>query len=179
MQTIAFQNDSSHTAERLIYRNQPKANASHEEISVAVRSWAADAGQLVVAIEIQLEYEALGLTGLDIADEPEVWKVKLFRWLDNKRGSAGYQQNIELLAPAILGALPLEYRGKLKPQDNIMTRLAALEKEVSEAKQVVMLGAPKHQKLKELSEGIVEMFRIDPDLTGPLMAMVTTMLGMV
>lgn len=177
MQSVAFQNDSSPVTERLIYRNQPKAHASHEEICVAVRSWAAAAGQLVVAIEIRLEYEALGLTGLDVSDEPEVWKVKLFRWLDNKRGSAGYQQNVELLTPAILGALPLEYQGKLKPHDSIMTRLAALEKEVSEAKQVVMLGAPKHQKLKELSEGIVEMFRVDPDLTGPLMAMVTTMLG--
>lgn len=58
-----------------------------------------------------------------------------------------------------------------------MTRLAEMEKELSEAKQAVILNAPRHQKLKEISEGIVSMFRVDPDLAGPLMAMVTTMLG--
>lgn len=58
-----------------------------------------------------------------------------------------------------------------------MSRLARLEKETSEAKVAVAMNAPRHQKLKELSEGIVEMFRVDPDLTVPLMAMVTSMLG--
>ena len=52
-----------------------------------------------------------------------------------------------------------------------------MERELSEAKQAVILNAPRHQKLKEMSEGIVSMFRVDPDLAGPLMAMVTTMLG--
>lgn len=47
----------------------------------------------------------------------------------------------------------------------------------SQTKQAVILNAPRHQKLKEISEGIVSMFRVDPDLAGPLMAMVTTMLG--
>uniref|UniRef100_UPI003A97074C toxin YdaT family protein n=1 Tax=Escherichia coli TaxID=562 RepID=UPI003A97074C len=56
-------------------------------------------------------------------------------------------------------------------------QLAEMEKELSEAKQAVILNAPRHQKLKEMSEGIVSMFRVDPDLAGPLMAMVTTMLG--
>ncbi len=36
-----------------------------------------------------------------------------------------------------------------------MTRLAEMEKELSEAKQAVILNAPRHQKLKEMSEGIV------------------------
>lgn len=58
-----------------------------------------------------------------------------------------------------------------------MARLAEMEKELSEAKQAVILNAPRHQKLKEISEGIVSMFRVDPELAGPLMAMVTTMLG--
>ncbi len=31
-----------------------------------------------------------------------------------------------------------------------------------------MLDAPKKEKLKELGEGIFEMFRVDPDLTAPL-----------
>lgn len=63
------------------------------------------------------------------------------------------------------------------PEDNFMSRLARLEKETSEAKVAVAMEAPRHQKLKELSEGIVEMFRIDPELTAPLMAIVTSMLG--
>lgn len=42
-----------------------------------------------------------------------------------------------------------------------MARLARLEKETSEAKIAVALDAPRHQKLKELSEGIVEMYRVD------------------
>ena len=43
----------------------------------------------------------------------------------------------------------------------------------------VAMDAPRHQKLKELSEGIVEMYRVDPSLTGPLMEMVQMMLGVV
>ena len=76
-----------------------------------------------------------------------------------------------------MAVLPLEYRHRLFPVDNFMSRLARLEKETSEAKIAVAVGAPRHQKLKELSEGIVEMFRIDPELTAPLMAIVTSMLG--
>ncbi len=76
-----------------------------------------------------------------------------------------------------MAVLPLEFRHRLMPEDNFMSRLARLEKETSEAKIAVAVGAPHHQKLKELSEGIVEMFRIDPELTAPLMAIVTSMLG--
>ena len=89
------------------------------------------------------------------------------------------QRNIQLLTPAILAVLPLEFRNRLLPEDSIMARLARLEKETSEAKVAIAMGAPKHQKLKELSEGIVEMFRVDPDLTLPLMTLVTSMLGVV
>lgn len=59
-----------------------------------------------------------------------------------------------------------------------MARLARLEKETSEAKIAVAMNAPRHQKLKELSEGIVEMYRVDHGLTGPLMEMVQMMLGL-
>ena len=45
----------------------------------------------------------------------------------------------------------------------------ALAKEVAEAKRAVMLDAPRHQKLKEMSEGIAALFRLEPDLAGPLM----------
>lgn len=104
-------------------------------------------------------------------------RQKLFRFLDNKFDSEKYRNNVRELTPAILAVLPLEYRGHLVEQDSFMARLAEMEKELCEAKQAVILNAPRHQKLKEMSEGIVSMFRVDPDLAGPLMAMVTTMLG--
>lgn len=97
--------------------------------------------------------------------------------LDNRFDSEQYRENVRQLTPAIMAVLPLEYRHRLLPEDSFMSRLARLEKETSEAKVAVAMNAPRHQKLKELSEGIVEMFRVDPDLTAPLMAMVTSMLG--
>ena len=81
------------------------------------------------------------------------------------------------LTPTILAVLPLEYRGALVGGDCKLTRLAQAEKEVAEAKRAVLLDAPRHQKLKEMSEGIAALFRLEPDLAGPLMAIVTTMLG--
>ena len=101
----------------------------------------------------------------------------LCRYLDNPAESERYREYVRLLTPAIMAVLPLEFRHRLMPEDNFMSRLARLEKETSEAKISVAVGAPRHQKLKELSEGIVEMFRIDPELTAPLMAIVTSMLG--
>jgi len=50
-------------------------------------------------------------------------------------------------------------------------------KECAEAKQAVLMKAPEHQKLKEVSEGIASLFRLMPEQVGPLMTMVTSMLG--
>lgn len=43
-----------------------------------------------------------------------------------------------------------------------MTRFAAMEKEISEAKQAVMLNAPKHQLVKEVREGIEHLLNMLP-----------------
>ncbi len=40
------------------------------------------------------------------------------------------------------------------PKDDILSRLSSAMKECAEAKQAVMLNAPEHQKLKEVSEGL-------------------------
>ena len=133
--------------------------------------------QDVVAALIVNEYRAQGGVTIDFPDDVSRARQKLFRFLDNKFDSEKYRNNVRELTPAILAVLPLEYRGYLVEQDSFMARLAEMEKELSEAKQAVILNAPRHQKLKEISEGIVSMFRVDPDLAGPLMAMVTTMLG--
>lgn len=178
MQTLAFQNDSKLGQLSMINRYQPKQHDEHEVIRDAVRSWAAAIdNQDVVSMMIIQQWNKSGGEGIDFPDDISRARQKLFRFLDNKFNSEKYRENIQKLTPSILAVLPLEFRGRLVPADNIMIRLARLEKETSEAKVAVALDAPTHQKLKELSERIVEMFRVDPALTGPLMEMVTTMLG--
>ena len=104
-------------------------------------------------------------------------RQKLFRYLDNRFDSEQYRENIRKLTPAIIAVLPLEYRRRLIGTNCKNSRLAEAEKEVAEAKQAILLDAPEHQKLKELSEGIASLFRLMPEQLGPLMTMVTTMLG--
>ena len=161
----------------MINRSQIKQVPGHEKIRDAVRAWSAVDNQDVVATLIVNEYLEQGGGTIDFPDDVSRARQKLFRFLDNKFDSEKYRNNVRELTPAILAVLPLEYRGYLVEQDSFMARLAEMEKELSEAKQAVILNAPRHQKLKEMSEGIVSMFRVDPDLAGPLMAMVTTMLG--
>ncbi|WP_228266580.1 toxin YdaT domain-containing protein, partial [Klebsiella variicola] len=160
----------------LIKRNQLR-ESDHDAIRSAVRAWAAAEGQDVVSAHIIGEWRQKGGGEIDFPDDISRARQKLFRYLDNPAESERYREYVRLLTPAIMAVLPLEYRHRLFPVDNFMSRLARLEKETSEAKIAVAVGAPRHQKLKELSEGIVEMFRIDPELTAPLMAIVTSMLG--
>lgn len=176
MQTLSFQQNTGFNTGALIKRNQQR-EADHDAIRSAVRAWAAAEGQDVVSAYIVEEWRQQG--GEEIAFPGDISRArqKLFRYLDNMAESERYREYVRLLTPAIMAVLPLEYRHRLLPEDSFMSRLARLEKETSEAKVAVAMGAPRHQKLKELSEGIVEMFRIDPELTAPLMAIVTSMLG--
>ncbi|WP_371332884.1 toxin YdaT domain-containing protein [Klebsiella quasipneumoniae] len=175
MQIMSFQNTGLKTS-ALIKRNQPIV-AEHDNIRSAVRAWAAVTGQDVVSAYIVEEWRQQGGEEIAFPDDISRARQKLFRYLDNPAESERYREYVRLLTPAIMAVLPLEYRHRLLPEDSFMSRLARLEKETSEAKVAVAMGAPRHQKLKELSEGIVEMFRIDPELTAPLMAIVTSMLG--
>ena len=177
MQPLTYQQTSGFSPTAVINRSQTKQAPGHEKIRDAVRAWSAADNQDVVAALIVNEYREQGGGTIDFPDDVSRARQKLFRFLDNKFDSEKYRNNVRELTPAILAVLPLEYRGYLVEQDSFMARLAEMEKELSEAKQAVILNAPRHQKLKEMSEGIVSMFRVDPDLAGPLMAMVTTMLG--
>ncbi|EMM0020874.1 TPA: toxin YdaT domain-containing protein [Klebsiella pneumoniae] len=176
MQTFSFQQNTGFKTGALIKRNQPIV-AEHDHIRSAVRAWAAAEGQDVVSAHIIGEWRQQGGEEIAFPDDISRARQKLFRYLDNPADSERYREYVRLLTPAIMAVLPLEFRHRLMPEDNFMSRLARLEKETSEAKIAVAVGAPRHQKLKELSEGIVEMFRIDPELTAPLMAIVTSMLG--
>ncbi|HBQ5943679.1 TPA: toxin YdaT domain-containing protein [Klebsiella variicola] len=176
MQTLPFQQNIGFNTDALIKRNQQR-EADHDAIRSAVRAWAAAEGQDVVSAHIIDEWRQQGGEEIAFPDDISRARQKLFRYLDNPAESERYREYVRHLTPAIMTVLPLEFRHRLMPEDNFMSRLARLEKETSEAKIAVAVGAPRHQKLKELSEGIVEMFRIDPELTAPLMAIVTSMLG--
>lgn len=176
MQILSFQQNTGFKAGALIKRNQPIV-ADQDGIRSAVRAWAATEGQDVVSAYIVEEWRQQGGEEIAFPDDISRARQKLFRYLDNPAESERYREYVRLLTPAIMAVLPLEYRHRLLPEESFMSRLARLEKETSEAKVAVAMGAPRHQKLKELSEGIVEMFRIDPELTAPLMAIVTSMLG--
>lgn len=176
MQILSFQQNTGFKTGTLIKRNQLR-ESDYDAIRSAVRAWAAAEGQDVVSAHIIGEWRQKGGGEIDFPDDISRARQKLFRYLDNPAESERYREYVRLLTPAIMAVLPLEYRHRLFPVDNFMSRLARLEKETSEAKIAVAVGAPRHQKLKELSEGIVEMFRIDPELTAPLMAIVTSMLG--
>ncbi len=176
MQILSFQQNTGFKTGTLIKRNQPIV-AEHDNICSAVRAWAAAESQDVVSAHIIGEWRQQGGGDINFPDDISRARQKLFRYLDNPAESERYREYVRLLTPAIMAVLPLEYRHRLLPEESFMSRLARLEKETSEAKVAVAMGAPRHQKLKELSEGIVEMFRIDPELTAPLMAIVTSMLG--
>lgn len=177
MQTLTYQNHNSIIPGVMIKSAQPKQADNHDVIRNAVRAWGYAEGQDYVAMRIIEEYRAQG--GCDITFPAEInrQRQKLFRFLDNRFDSEQYRENVRQLTPAIMSVLPIEYRTKLVGADCKLVRLAEAEKEVSEAKQAVMLDAPEHQKLKEVSEGIAALFRLMPDQVGPLMTMVTSMLG--
>lgn len=175
MHSISLQQSTGFQPTRLIKRNHQTAD-EHAKIRAAVRAWSASLdNQDVVAGLIIEEWERQGGAGLDLPADLSRKRQKLFRWLDGDTDYA--RENIRQLTPAILAVLPLEFRGRMMPADDSLSRLASAIKECAEAKQAVMLNAPEHQKLKEVSEGIASLFRLMPEQAGVLMSMVTSMLG--
>lgn len=177
MQSLTYQQNTGFTPAAMINRAQQTQGVCGEAIRDAVRAWSAVAGQDVVSAHIVEEWRKRGGEGIDFPADHGRARQKLFRFLDNRFESEQYRENVRQLAPAIIAVLPLEFRTHLIGGDCKLTRLAKAEKEVAEAKQAVMLDAPEHQKLKEVSEGIASLFRLMPEQVGPLMTMVTSMLG--
>lgn len=177
MQSLMYQQNTGFNPAALINRAQQKQGVSGEALRDAVRAWSAAVGQDVVSAHIVEEWHRRGGEGIDFPADHSRARQKLFRFLDNRFESDRYRENVRRLTPAILAVLPLEYRTHLIGGDCKLTRLAKAEKEIAEAKQAVMLDAPEHQKLKEVSEGIASLFRLMPEQVGPLMTMVTSMLG--
>lgn len=177
MQSLAYKHSNGLAPGALINRSQQKQYQSQELIREAVRAWAATAGQDVVSAYIVEEWRRQGGDSIEFPEDLSRARQKLFRFLDNRFDSEQYRENVSQLTPAIMVVLPIEYRTYLIGADCKLSRLAKAEKEVAEAKQAIILDAPEHQKLKEVSEGIASLFRLMPEQIGPLMAMVTSMLG--
>ena len=178
MQSLTYQQSTGIHSSVMINRAQPEPDNNHELIRAAVRAWsAAIDNQDVVCALIINEYREQGGTAISFPEDVSRARQKLFRFLDNRFDSDQYRENVRQLTPAILAVLPLEYRTRLLPQNDTMSLIASAMKECAEAKQAVLLGAPEHQKLKEVSEGIASLFRLMPEQVGPLMTMVTSMLG--
>ncbi|MGM8597896.1 toxin YdaT family protein [Enterobacter hormaechei] len=179
MHSLAYQQGNKFSPTAMIYQNrrEPDSKALNiDGIRAAVRAWAANcrSREFVAALIVE-EWRATGGTGLDIPTDSHRQMQKVFRWIDGDTEYAA--NNIRQLAPAIMAVLPVEYRTRLIGADCKMSRLAEAEKELAEAKQAVLLDAPEHQKLKEVSEGIASLFRLMPEQVWPLMTMVTSMLG--
>ncbi|AVY99320.1 regulator [Lelliottia sp. WB101] len=178
MQSLTFHQNTTFDAKPLIKRYQPAQGVSPEKVREAVRAWAAAAGQDVVSAYIVEEWRRQGGDSIEFPEDLSRARQKLFRFLDNRFDSEQYRENVIQLTPAIIAVLPMEYRTHLIGAGCKLSRLAKAEKEIAEAKQAIILDAPEHQKLKEVSEGIASLFRLMPEQIGPLMAMVTSMLGL-
>jgi hypothetical protein len=177
MQSLAYQQNTGFVPAAMINRTQQKQGDNHDVIRDVVRAWSAEDGQDVVSALIVEEWREQGGEGIDFPADLSRSRQKLFRFLDNRFDSENYRENVRLLTPAIMAVLPIEYRTRLAPQNDTMSLIASAMKECSEAKQAVLLNAPEHQKLKEVSEGIASLFKLMPEQIGPLMTMVTSMLG--
>ena len=176
MRALHFQQNTGASSPRLIKRNHSGGQINHDQIRAVIRAWSASLdNQDVVAALVIEEWERQGGSGLQFPSELSRRRQKLFRWLDGETEYA--RENIRQLTPAIIAVLPLEFRHRLMPQDDGLSRRASAIKECAEAKQAVMLNAPEHQKLKEVSEGIASLFRLMPEQAGVLMNMVTSILG--
>lgn len=178
MQSLTYHHNTGFVPAAMINRAQTKQDHDHDLIRDAVRAWAsAIDNQDVVSALIINEYREQGGDSIIFPDDISRARQKLFRFLDNRFDSEQYRENVRQLTPAIMAVLPLEFRTKLAPQNDTMSLIASAMKECAEAKQAVLLNAPEHQKLKEVSEGIASLFRLMPEQVGPLMTMVTSMLG--
>ncbi|HCD3922908.1 TPA: toxin YdaT domain-containing protein [Klebsiella aerogenes] len=178
MQSLTYQHNTGFVPAAMINRAQSKQDHDHDLIRDAVRAWASTIdNQDVVSALIINEYREQGGDSISFPDDISRARQKLFRFLDNRFDSDQYRENVRQLTPAIMAVLPLEFRTKLAPQNDTISLIASAMKECAEAKQAVLLNAPEHQKLKEVSEGIASLFRLMPEQVGPLMTMVTSMLG--
>lgn len=185
MHSLTYQENNGFTASPLIsnYQGVPRNTNKLNRIREAVRAWQrATPGQAQVHISqlVAKEWLSRGGRGLLLVGSEHNTKQNFFRMI-NDPGPKN-DKNLMALIPVITDVMAIDNElvarqfglvsGKTKEE-----LIADAMKECAEAKQAVLLGAPEHQKLKEVSEGIASLFRLMPEQVGPLMTMVTSMLG--
>ncbi|EPL4030090.1 toxin YdaT domain-containing protein [Enterobacter hormaechei] len=185
MHSLAYQQSTGLEQRPLIsiYQSVPRNNRKLTRIREAVKAWQkATPGQSQVHISqlVAKEWLARGGRGLLLAGSEHNTKQNFFRMI-NDPGPKN-DKGLALLIPVIVDVMTRDneqiarrfglVNGKTKEE-----LIADAMKECAEAKQAVLLGVPEHQKLKEVSEGIASLFRLMPEQVGPLMTMVTSMLG--
>lgn len=185
MHSLAYQQSTGLEQRPLIsiYQSVPRNNRKLTRIREAVKAWQkATPGQSQVHISqlVAKEWLARGGKGLLLAGSEHNTKQNFFRMI-NDPGPKN-DKNLMALIPVITDVMAIDNElvarqfglvsGKTKEE-----LIADAMKECAEAKQAVLLGAPEHQKLREVSEGIASLFRLMPEQVGPLMTMVTSMLG--
>lgn len=185
MHSLAYQQSTGLEQRPLIsiYQSVPRNNRKLTRIREAVKAWQkATPGQSQVHISqlVAKEWLARGGRGLLLAGSEHNTKQNFFRMINDPGPKS--DKNLMALIPVITDVMAIDNElvarqfglvsGKTKEE-----LIADAMKECAEAKQAVLLGAPEHQKLKEVSEGIASLFRLMPEQVGPLMTMVTSMLG--
>lgn len=185
MQSLTFQQSTGFSTSPVIsnYQSVPRNNSKLTRVREAVRAWQKSTpGQAQAHISqlVAKEWMARGGRGLLLAGSEHNTKQNFFRMI-NDPGPKN-DRNLMALIPVIADVMARDnekvarefglVKGKTREE-----LIADAMKECAEAKQAVLLGAPEHQKLKEVSEGIASLFRLMPDQAGPLMTIVTSMLG--
>ena len=185
MHSISLQQTTGFQQGLLIpnYQNVPRNNNMLTHIREAVRAWnkaTPGAAQDHISQLVAREWIARGGRGLLLVGSKHNVKQNFFRMI-NTPGPKN-DANLTALLPVIIDVMSRDnekvarefglLKGKTKEEV-----IAEAIKECAEAKQAVMLNAPEHQKLKEVSEGITSLFRLMPEQTGALMTIVSSMLG--
>lgn len=150
MRSLTYQQNTGFNTGALIKRNQLR-ELDHDGIRSAVRAWAAAEGQDVVSAYIIDEWRQQGGEEIAFPDDISRARQKLFRYLDNPADSERYREYVRLLTPAIMAVLPLEFRYRLMPEDNFMSRLARLEKKPAKRRLPLLWGHHAIRSLKNLA----------------------------
>lgn len=174
MQSISFQHHNQRIGISLKTQNQIKPrrrdNSHRLAIYNAVREWEMDLpgqAQEKIAKLVAEQWKKLEGKGITVS------KQNLFRYLKNEAGSDKYNGYVQLLAPAIAEAMPIEIARKygLRKGMTEAELVAKAIKECSEAHQAKLLGAPLQKLEKEVREAAISLFNMLPsDAIGPILA---------
>ncbi|MEI7209220.1 toxin YdaT family protein [Pectobacterium carotovorum] len=145
-----------------------------QELTNEIESWAVDAGQETVAIEITKRFFLAGgdphirlheIEQHGVAD----WKSinnnrqQIFRWL--RSDSRAAQRKIQSLAPVMLAALPGERRARLQNDRSVNYLTAVAIREFSTAMSAVLLGCcDMSQRINKATEALYALLPVTQQL---------------